>query len=328
MTSTLSGPWFEDLELGLDFSAPGVTLTDGLATLHQAAFGDRLRLCLDHHLCRQVTGQDSALVNPMLLCNLTIGQTTWASQRVLGNLFYRGLLIRKPVFLGDTLRTCSRVVARRQNRRRQGRAASGMVVLEIEARNQRDELIMQFWRCPMVPCRDPEAETGCADDLQAFPALREDEFLQAVPDWDLTRLPVDGPGFADLQAGEELLVEAVDTVTLAPEVVRATLNLAMTHLDAEASLYGKRLVYGGHTISLAAAQVSRALPNLVTHLAWQHCNHTGPVFEGDRLQTRVRLLGVQPLDTGGLLHLQVITSALRNREPEPVLDWEFRALSA
>ena len=114
MTSTLSGPWFEDLELGLDFSAPGVTLTDGLATLHQAAFGDRLRLCLDHHLCRQVTGQDSALVNPMLLCNLTIGQTTWASQRVLGNLFYRGLLIRKPVFLGDTLRTCSRVVARRQ----------------------------------------------------------------------------------------------------------------------------------------------------------------------------------------------------------------------
>ncbi len=102
----VGGPWFEDLHVGQVFDdAPGVTLSSGHAALHQALFGDRLQLPLDAELSRAVTGRQEALVHPMLVCNMAIGQTTTASQRVRANLFYRGLVLLRPVHVGDTLRT-------------------------------------------------------------------------------------------------------------------------------------------------------------------------------------------------------------------------------
>ena len=41
----IGGPYFEDLKLGDVFEdAPAVTLSAGHAAIHQALFGDRLRL--------------------------------------------------------------------------------------------------------------------------------------------------------------------------------------------------------------------------------------------------------------------------------------------
>ena len=56
-------------------------------------------------------------------------------------------------------------------------------------------------------------------------------------------------------------------MTAAPELVRLSLNIAQAHSDAGATAHGKRLVYGGHTIAIAAAHATRALPNLVTIVA-------------------------------------------------------------
>ena len=43
------GPYFDELAVGQEFgSAPGVTLTSGLAAAHQAITGDRLALATDH----------------------------------------------------------------------------------------------------------------------------------------------------------------------------------------------------------------------------------------------------------------------------------------
>ncbi len=53
----------------------------------------------------------------------------------------------------------------------------------------------------------------------------------------------------------------------------------------------QRLVYGGHTIGLALAQATRLLPNLVTVLGWQSCDHTGPVHEGDTLYSELQRRG-------------------------------------
>ncbi|MCE2872200.1 MAG: hypothetical protein LW605_00325 [Xanthomonadales bacterium] len=114
----LGGPWFEDFHRGLEFDAPAVTLTESHAAFHQALSGDRLRLPLDHHASREVTGLDTPLVHPLVAIHIAIGQSTWASQRVKANLFYRGLVLLRPVFLGDTLHTTTRVVALRQNRQR------------------------------------------------------------------------------------------------------------------------------------------------------------------------------------------------------------------
>jgi len=86
-------------------------------------------------------------------------------------------------------------------------------------------------------------------------------------------------------------------------------------------------VYGGHTISVAAAHTARALPGLATIVAWRSCDHPGPVFEGDVLSTELTLDAAEPLDAADarLVDLRAAVSAHRDGEegPVPVLDWRF-----
>ena len=86
-------PYFEDFAVGDDLSdVPAVTITSGQVAIHQAIFGDRLKMALDHPLSTAVTGHHQALVSSSLVCNIAIGLSTIPSQRVMGNLFYRGLV--------------------------------------------------------------------------------------------------------------------------------------------------------------------------------------------------------------------------------------------
>ncbi len=340
----VGGPYFEDFEIGQVFDGvPGVTLTEGHAALHQALFGDRLRLALDATLSEAVTDCPRPFAHPMLVCNTAIGQTTVVSQRVKGNLFYRGLVMLRPTFIGDTLTTTTRIVALRQNQPRPGRPATGLVALEMEVTNQDDAKVLHFWRCPMIACRDPEAQTGHEGDFDAIPEdIALNKLKAAVPaQWrlDLFRRRAPGEHFTDIEAGTIYDIAPRDVVTSAPELVRSGLNLAMGHLDAHESVYGVRLVYGGHVIGLAAAQAVRALPNLVTIIAWRSCEHTSPVFEGDTLGTELTVENAHPMDDGhGLLDLRCVTRAERGAEAvragmeagteKAVLDWRFVALMA
>jgi len=328
-------PYFEDFKVGDDFSdVPSITITAGHTAVHQAIFGERLKMALDSSLSERVTGHEQPLVSSSLVCNMAIGLSTIPSQRVMGNLFYRGLLLRQPVFVGDTIHTSTRVVGLRQNKVRSGRAASGMVALEMEVRNQRQETIMHFWRCPMIPCRDQSIETGHADDFSFMPEeIAQADLLDAVPEWDYGqyRSMTSGMYFGHLSAGTSIEVEAKDTVTMAPELVRMTMNMAMTHTDAGESVYGKRLVYGGHTIAMAAAQLLRVIPNVLSVLAWYKCDHLAPVFEGDVLQSLVTIEELIPVDNAGIANLKVQTFALRAGSEEgavPVLAWKLAVLVA
>ena len=333
----VGGPWFEDFKHGQVFDdAPPLTLTPGHAVLYQALCGDRLRLPLDHDLSTAVTGRAQPLAHPTFVCHVAIGQTSSASQRVRGNLFYRGLQFLRPVHLGDTLRTRSEVVALRQNRPKPGRPATGMVVLRTRVENQRGKPVLDFWRCPMIPLRDPEADTGHEDSFDDIPSdIHLDHLASKLPwGWrldifkDRTRHAGGHPG--DLALGTVFDIEGRDTVTGAPELARVTLNLAAVHTDPEAGAYGRRLVYGGHTISIAGAHATRALPDLVTILGWRSCDHTGPVFEGDVLRTELTVEDVHPQRYGAMVDLRAVVHATPagGGEEKPVLDWRFIGLMA
>jgi 2-methylfumaryl-CoA hydratase len=331
---SVSGPYFEDFEHGQVFDdAPALTLTAGHAAVHQALTGDRLRLPLDAELSRAVTGEEQPPAHPNLVCDVAIGQSTGPTQRVLGNLFYRGLILLTPVYVGDTLRTRTEVVALKQNSRRADGAATGLVALRIRTQNQRGEPVLDFWRCPMIPLRDPAAETGHADRFDQIPdEIELSRVVDAAPaqwDFDAMRTVVPGERFAEIDPGTVYEVEGRDTVTAAPELARLTLNVAKAHTDAGASLHGRRLVYGGHTISVAAAHLSRALPALATIVAWRGCDHLGPVFEGDVLSTTVEVEATHALDgtNAGLLDLRMLVGADRGEgEAVPVLDWRAIAV--
>lgn len=316
------GPHFDELKVGQEFaSAPAYTLSDGRAATHQVIVGDRMRLPLDEMLSRSVTGR-APVAHPAFVWDVAIGQSTVATHHVKANLFYRHLTFHRFPMIGDTLSTRTTVVGLRENRRKEGRAPTGLAALRVVTTDQHGDVVLDFYRCAMLPLRGL-AETGRADDLDIIGAEREAaDPLSAVADWDLSVLAADSPR-TRLNAGTTFEVVGGDVVSSAPELARLTLNVARVHHDASAA-GGRRLVYGGHTIGIALSQVTRALPGLVTVLGWQSCDHLGPVHEGDTLVTMIEVDDIEPGEHASVARLRALVRTAD--DDQPVLDWHFIAL--
>ncbi len=322
------GPYFDDLSMGQVFDwAPVATLSAGLAAAHQAIVGDRLRLALDADLCAAVTGAPGPLAHPGLVCDVAIGQSTLVTQRVKANLFYRGLTFHRFPVIGDSLYTRTEVVGLRANSVKPGRAPTGLAALRMTTIDQADRLVLDFYRCAMLPASpDFNPDNSAADDLSTIGARPAPPAVPPAAHWDgeVFRKRVPGPHF-DTAMAPAVLHSTGDVVSSAPELARITLNIAAVHHDSRSG--GRRLVYGGHTIGLALAQANRLLPNLGTVLGWESCDHTGPVYEGDTLYSELHVESAEPTSDGGMLGLRSLVYAVGDDAPDrAVLDWRLRAL--
>lgn len=312
------GMFYDDLHPGLRFpEPPGVVIDAGMASLYTAISGDGLALTLDADLCRQVTGSASVLVNPALVMHVSIGASTVATRNVIGNLFYRNVVLRRQVFQGETLRTVTGVRAMADARAKEGVAPRGKALLAIETTSG-GHIVVDYERCPLLPCRGDDAP-GHADEIG--PAAGELDlagYESAVPSWDLSPLaPTDQ---WQVSATRDDLQR--DVVDMATALVRITHNQAAVHRDVEVSPYDVRLVYGGHTVALAQASLARVLGGLATVVGWHACSHTAPVFEGDILSCRHTLVDEHEVAGGRLRAVEIEVLAHRpGADPVSVLAW-------
>jgi len=318
----LDGPYFDDFRSGETLPpAPPITIGVGETALYQAIVGDPYALALSRPLVHAVTGDPRPIVNPALALHFSIGQSTVATRRVVANLFYRGVILRRPVRVGETLSTTVAVRGLRETSRKPDRPPRGMALLGIHTVSDTGDVIADYERCALVPLRDP-APTGHADDLGAtqLPLEFADYAPFAPIEWNLR--PLGAP--SDWQLDEVRHDPMRDSVTDAPALVRLTQNQAAVHRDARLGQQGRRLVYGGHTIGLAQASLARLLPSLAHVIGWHSCDHVGPVFEDDVLSFSSQLTATQPLGDGRLLAFRVLVHAEREGldEPAHVLDWQ------
>lgn len=319
------GPYFDDMVVGETLPpAPAITIGPGDTALYQAICGDPLALPLSRPLSQRVTGRSEILVNPAYVMHVSIGQSTVATRRVVANLFYRGVILRRPVHLGETLFTTVEIRGLKENTRRPDRPPRGMAVLGIRTVNDDGAVVVDYERCAMINVRDKDTPTGHDDDLgPAESPLDLAAYVDAAPDaWDLSFLPEPAPWAVGQVRHDQLR----DTVTSAPELARLTQNLAPVHRDASLGQGGRRLVYGGHTIGLAQASLSRLAPSAATVVGWHSCDHIGPVFEGDVLSFRAEPLDEIPVANGRLVAFSVIATTDRTAAdgtvtPTDVLDW-------
>lgn len=322
------GPWFEELEIGDTYAAPALTLTDGHRAVHQAILGDRCAALLDARLAAAVFGVPRPLGGGLVI-DVAIGQSSVVTRRVRANLFYRGLSLHRTCTVGDTLHTTTTIVGLRQNRDRPDRPPTGLAALRIRTVDQNDRLVLDFHRCAMLPRRDAAVATGHDDDLSKIgSAIDLDELGARARAWDLAALEahgLDGPGWAELAAGDRWTIDDADLVAETTALARLTLNVAAIHHDRRGTPDGRRLVYGGHTIGLAAHQATRALPRIVEILGWHRCDHTAPVHEGDQLTST---LEVHERHAAPLVTLRSLVTAHGDGESRPVLDWSFLAAVA
>ncbi|EZP57478.1 MULTISPECIES: MaoC family dehydratase [Sphingomonas] len=80
-----------------------------------------------------------------LMIGLSVGDTTLGT--LVANLGYDRLVMPKPVFLGDTLRAETEVVALKDSR---SRPDAGIVTFAHRMRNQRDEIVCECLRTALL----------------------------------------------------------------------------------------------------------------------------------------------------------------------------------
>jgi 2-methylfumaryl-CoA hydratase len=122
--------------------------------------------------------------------------------------------------------------------------------------------------------------------------------------------------YEDYEIGEK--IDHVDGMTVEEAehqiATRLYQNTAKVHFDAfgqQSSRFGKRLIYGGVTISIARALSFNGLANAQLMLAINGGRHVNPLFAGDTLYAWSEVLDKDDLGEAGALRLRLV--ALKNK---------------
>ncbi len=322
MTKTARGNFFEDFAVGQRIRhATPRTITEGDVALYIALTGSRFALHSSDEFARAL-GLPRAPIDDLLVFHIVFGRTVAdVSLNAVANLGYAECRFLAPVYPGDTLSAESEVVGVKENSNRK----TGTVYVRTTGVNQRGETVLDYVRWVMVRKRDPEApapetrlpdlaEAVAADDL-AVPAGLDlsgyDPALAGEPHF-----------WEDYAAGER--IDHVDGLTVEEAehmmATRLYQNTARVHFDAvaaRAGRFGRRLIYGGHVISLARALSFNGLANAFRVAAINGGRHVAPLFAGDTVyawsEVRERL-ALPGRDDVGALRLRTV--ALKDRPAE------------
>lgn len=308
--------FFENLVDGWSYRSVPFRITSGHTAWYQAFSGDQFRWCRDVVFARSA-GQQDCPVNPALVASIVIGQSTAATRAVIANLYYESVVFHRPIREGESITTTVRVLGGQEATPRPDRAPRGKVLLGIEAVDTAGRPLVTMHRCALVRKATPHPTSrGLMPDVPAVSGWAEIATDRRFGSSCLPRPPIG--------VGDSAVDDLADPVTDALGFVRLTGNEARAHRDAAQGQAGRRLVYGGHTLALAQAALSRMLPGLLDVLGWQRLEHPRPVFEEDLLRTSLSVLDVQPVPGGWLAVLEVRTirvEAQTSTEEDVVQRW-------
>jgi 2-methylfumaryl-CoA hydratase len=345
-TKTSGGNFFEDFQLGQEIRhAIPRTVTTGDVALYTGLTGNRFALPSSDGFAREL-GLPQAPLDDLLVFHLVFGRTVPdISHNAIANLGYAQGQFGMPVYPGDTLAATSRVIGLKENSNRQ----TGTVYVRSIGRNQRGAMVVDYVRWVLVRKRDPQspAPTSVIPDLVAsLPATA----LEVSGGLDLTRFDPAVTGSAhrweDYEAGER--IDHVDGMTIEESchmtATRLYQNTARVHFNRHAEKdgrFGRRIVYGGHIISLARALSVNGLGNALKLLAINGGRHTNPSFAGDTIFAWSEVLAKAELPgaaKAGALRLRLVATknqpaagfpdkaADGNPDPAVVLDFDYWAL--
>jgi 2-methylfumaryl-CoA hydratase len=283
---TSPGHFFEDFRLGQKIQhATPRTLTVGDVALYNALFGSRFAVQSSDVFAKTV-GYPRSPIDDLLVFHVVFGKTVPdISLNAVANLGYAECRFLKPVYPGATLSAVSEVIGLKENSNKK----TGIVYVRSRGFDDTGDSVVEFVRWVMVRKRN---ETAPA------PGEKVPELLKNV---EPARLGAAGPRidtanydnvlagsahrFADYKAGEK--IDHVDGVTVEEAehqiATRLYQNTARVHFNqfAESSgRFGRRLIYGGHAMSLARALSFNGIANAFHLAAINGGRHVAPLFAG------------------------------------------------
>jgi len=317
LAKTGSGRFFEDFRLGeIIRHATPRTITVGDVALYTALYGGRFAVQSSDAFARAI-GYPRAPVDDLLVFHVVFGKTVPdISLNAVANLGYAAGRFLAPVYPGDTLRTVSEVIGLKENSNRQ----TGVVYVRSTGFNQDGVEVLDYVRWVMVRKRDPEAVVQ-GEHVPTLPrVVAADALGDACP-------PIDSEAYDTVLAGaphrwgDYLVGERIDhvdamTVEEAEHQIATRLyqNTARVHFDQLAqasSRFGRRLIYGGHVISLARALSFNGMANAFQVAAINAGRHVAPLFAGGTVSAWSEVLDKAELpgrDDVGALRVRLVAT--------------------
>ncbi|MEM7471809.1 MAG: MaoC family dehydratase [Pseudomonadota bacterium] len=307
---TNTGWFFEDYSVGqvIHHGVPR-TVSGGERALYHALYPARHALYSSDAFA-QNCGLAKSPMDDLIAFHIVFGKTVPdISLNAVANLGYAEGRFLAPVAEGDTLMSRSEVIGLKQN----SNGKTGVVWVRTTGENQRGEAVLSYVRWVMVRKRDLDA----AAPETVIPAL-----APAVAAADLT-LPegLDFSAYDFAQAGEAHRlgdyeigekIDHVDGVTVEEAehmlATRTWQNTAKVHFDATVREDGKRLIYGGHVISMARALSFNGLANAQMIAGLNAGAHANPCFSGDTIKAWSEVLDIAdtPVPTVGAIRLRLV----------------------
>ena len=338
MIKTGAGRFFEDYRLGETIvHAVPRTLSGGERALYHALYPARHALHSSDEFARSC-GLGSAPLDDLIVFHTVFGRSVPdVSLNALANLGYAECRFLRPVAAGETLRASSEVIGLRA-------ASSGEagIVWVRTTGTSRGEPVLSFVRWVLVRKRDADAEDPETSVPELSGELRVED-LKVPEGLDFSRYEYALAGephrLWDYAVGEVIDHAAAVTIEEAEHMLATRLwqNTARVHFDAGARPDGRRLVYGGHVISLARALSFGGLANAQLVAAINGGTHANPCFAGDTVRAWSEVLDLAETRAPGIgaIRLRTVATtgapgALRAEDgrylPEVLLDLDYWAL--
>ncbi len=314
-----AGNFFEDFRLGQEIvHATPRTITEGDVSLYTALYGTRFAVNSADTFAMDI-GFEAAPIDDLLTFHIVFGKSVPdVSLNAVANLGYAEGRFGEPVFAGDTLSARSEVVGLKEN----SNGKTGVVYVRTTGTNQTGATVLDYVRWVMVRKRDAGSPA---------PPPHEPDLAEALGAGDLA-VParLDLSGYDPAQAGSRSLwddyqpgqrIDHVDGVTIedAEHMMAARLfqNTARVHFNQHAEKdgrFGRRIVYGGHIISMARALSFNGLANAFRIVAINGGRHVAPCFGGDTVYAWSEVLEKTELSGGdGIGALRLRTVAVKDR---------------
>jgi 2-methylfumaryl-CoA hydratase len=286
VTKTSSGNFFEDFRLGqvIPHATPR-TVTVGDVALYQGLFAPRFAVQSSDAFA-QAIGYNRAPLDDLLVFHVVFGKTVPdISLNAVANLGYAEGRFLAPVYPNDTLSAVSEVIGLKENSSRK----TGIVYVRTIGRKQDGTPVLEYVRWVMVRKRDDKAPAPAEHVPQLAESVAATLLAESCPRIHVAAYEFALAGsryrFADYAVGEK--IDHVDGITIEEAehqiATRLYQNTARVHFNqfTEAkSRFGRRLIYGGHVISLARALSFNGLANAFHVAAINGGRHVSPLFAG------------------------------------------------
>ena len=282
---TKLGRFFEDYAVGdiINHATPR-TLTEADASLYTSIYPTRFALQSSKEFAKSCGLQDRPL-DDLIVFHTVFGKTVPdISINAVANLGYAEGRFFSTVFSGDTLSVLSEVIGLKQN----SNGKTGIVYVKTIGQNSSGETILEYKRWVMVKKRF----VGLKDMPSNLPSLKtslDGSELNIPEKLDFTKYDTNAAGskksFNDYQVGE--LINHIDGNTICEAdhlfATRLWQNNSRVHFDINAREDKKRLIYGGHIISLVRALSFNGLENAQIIVGINGGTHANPAFAEDTI---------------------------------------------